>query len=65
MICAWINVWVNNLEAGDLRGNRAHDDVIVIICDDFAHARTTGSGLNQVGIPTYYTIPKTKKLYGL
>ena len=48
MICAWINVWVNNLEAGDLRRNRAHDDVIVIICDDSAHARNTGSGLTQV-----------------
>ena len=65
MICTWINVWVNNLEAGDLRRNRAHDDVIVIICDDSAHARNTGSGLTQVGIPTNDTIPKTKKLYGL
>ena len=27
---AWINVWVNNREAGDLRPHRAHYDVIVI-----------------------------------
>ena len=29
-ICAWINGWVNNREAGDLRRNRAHYDVIVM-----------------------------------
>ena len=28
LICAWINGWVNNREAGDLRRNRAHYDVI-------------------------------------
>ena len=31
LICAWINHWVNNREAGDLRGYRAHYDVIVMI----------------------------------
>ena len=30
MICAWINGWVNNREAGDLRRHRAHNDVIVM-----------------------------------
>ena len=30
LICAWINVWVNNREAGDLRRYRAHYDVIVM-----------------------------------
>ena len=29
LICAWINGWVNNREAGDLRRHRAHYDVIV------------------------------------
>ena len=29
-VCAWINGWVNNREAGDLRRNRAHYDVIVM-----------------------------------
>ena len=28
--CAWINGWVNNREAGDLRGHCAHCDVIVM-----------------------------------
>ena len=30
LICVWINGWVNNREAGDLRRNRAHYDVIVM-----------------------------------
>ena len=30
LICAWINGWVNNREAGDLRRHRAHYDVIVM-----------------------------------
>ena len=30
LICAWINRWVNNREAGDLRRHRAHYDVIVM-----------------------------------
>ena len=30
-ICAWINGWVNNREAGDLRRHRAHYDVTVMI----------------------------------
>ena len=29
-IPAWINGWVNNHEAGDLRRNSAHHDVIVM-----------------------------------
>ena len=31
LICAWINGWVNNGEAGDLRRYRTHDDVIVMV----------------------------------
>ena len=31
LICAWINGWANNLEAGDLRRQRAHYDVIVML----------------------------------
>ena len=30
LICAWINRWVNNREAGDLRRHRAHYDVVVM-----------------------------------
>ena len=31
LICAWINGWVNNGDAGDLRRHRAHCDVIVML----------------------------------
>ena len=31
LICVWINGWVNNREAGDLRRYRAYYDVIVMI----------------------------------
>ena len=30
LICSWMNAWVNNSEAGDLRRHRAHYDVIVM-----------------------------------
>ena len=30
LICAWINDWVNNNEAGDLRRHRTHYDVTVM-----------------------------------
>ena len=30
LICVWINGWVNNREAGDLRRYRAHYDVMVM-----------------------------------
>ena len=31
LICAWINRWVNNCEAGDLIRHRTHCDVIVML----------------------------------
>ena len=31
LICAWINGWVNNGEAGEWRRHRAHYDVIVMV----------------------------------
>ena len=43
LICAWINGWVNNREAGDLRRHQAHYDVTVKLfvisglnCDEWA-----------------------------
>ena len=33
LICAWINGWVNNGDAGDLRRNRTHYDVTVMNSD--------------------------------
>ena len=39
LICTWINGWVNNCEARDLRCDRAHCDVIVmfLICEYLFH----------------------------
>ena len=31
LICPWINSWVNNREAGDLRCHRAHYDITVML----------------------------------
>ena len=31
LICAWINGWVNNREAGDLRRNCTHYDVTIML----------------------------------
>ena len=31
LICAWINGWVNNREAGDLRRHRIHYDVSIMV----------------------------------
>ena len=36
LICAWINGWVNNREAGDLRRHRTHYDVSVMYHPDVA-----------------------------
>ena len=35
LICVWINGWVNNHEAGDLRRSQAHYDVIVMDYHDY------------------------------
>ena len=32
LICVWINAWVNNRDAGDLRRHRAYYDVTVMPC---------------------------------
>ena len=37
LICAWTNSWVNNRDAGDLRRNRAHYDVIAMGFGDFVN----------------------------
>ena len=39
LICAWINGWVNNGEAGDLRRHRAHYDVTIMNINNFFSIR--------------------------
>ena len=43
LIYAWINSWVNNREAGDLRRNGAHYDVIVMTAGKIVYS----SGIHQ------------------
>ena len=40
LICAWINGWVNNPEAGDLRCHRGHYDVIVMYKNELKMSTT-------------------------
>ena len=51
LICAWINAWISNREAGDLRRHRAHYDVIVVwpcLCDPFARASAADEWIKTV-----------------
>ena len=43
LICVWINGWVNNGEAGDLRWHCAHYDVTVMVTDCRADSRLAPS----------------------
>ena len=44
LICVWINGWVNNREAGDLRRNRSHYDVIIMSHPPHIAHRVTAMG---------------------
>ena len=47
--CAWINSWVNNCEAGDLRRHRVHYDVTVMkICSSFVGISMKYSAWNNI-----------------
>ena len=46
LICAWINAWVNNREAGDLRRHHAHyDDIVMWHCHPYIYL---------ISFPTFY-----------
>ena len=47
LICTWINEWVNDREAGDLRRHRAHCDVIVMVDHD-TWRHMTALGYNEL-----------------
>ena len=59
LICAWINSWVNNRDAGDLRRHRPHYDVILrwtlpVVCMqdpcDKAGSRFPSTALEEMGL---------------
>ena len=59
LICAWINGWVNNREAGDFGRHRAHYDVIVMtfmFSTIDQHWYTVGGESITVGIRLCYKI---------
>ena len=47
-ICAWINVWVNNRKAGDLRRHRSHYDVSVMLQRQQANIQKLMNGFIDV-----------------
>ena len=58
LICVWINGWVNNSEAGDLRRHRAHYDVIVM---DFSWRQLPSAfwfNPNQCGPRSPYSVTR-------
>ena len=48
LICAWINDWVNNGKAGDLRRHRVHHDVTVMGNYVFPCAGIRGTKMTKV-----------------
>ena len=52
LICAWINGWVNNHEAGDLRRHRAHYDVTVMVVVDKNQTKYGGVAVLLPGFAT-------------
>ena len=57
LICAWINRWVNNREAGHLRRHRAHYDVFVMInCRKVHGKRCKENGWSSYVEGNYYQI---------
>ena len=55
LICVWINVWVNNREAGDLRRYRAHCDVTVMQEANIGLDAAVESIRRKADILTYYS----------
>ena len=48
LICAWINCWVNNREAGDLRRHRAHYYATVMMKLPTPQDRSRDKGRNKM-----------------
>ena len=56
VICVWINGWVNNREAGDLRRYCAHYEVIVMVTPGLWKVQWFSNLANvYVGIPSEFT----------
>ena len=59
LICAWINCWVNNREASDLRRHRAHYEVSVMRNASVNPARGVGVGVGVGGLALFICFVST------
>ena len=59
-ICSWINGWVNNRDAGDLRRHRAHYDVIVMNQTAPDHIVSLWSGGLCISDANHYLVSSTQ-----
>ena len=57
LICVWINGWVNNREAGDLRRYRAHYDVFVMWRFDMIFVSRLNELLNKQAPDSCFEMP--------
>ena len=53
LICAWVNGWVNNREAGNLRHHRAHFDVTAMIYMSWRHLIKCKTRILEIMNPTW------------
>ena len=62
LICVWINGWVNNREAGDLRRYHAHYDVTVMVRSDarWAELKNTWKYMTRLRKSTKITTIKSR-----
>ena len=66
LICAWINAWVNNREAGDLRRHHTHCDVFVMKKSPYTRTQqthqNTKTGRNYRGLLYVFPIRKWSQM---
>ena len=67
LICVWINGWVNNREAGDLKRHRAHYNVIVMFLIMVRRRRNSSLAIVGSNVELFqhgiYVSPVFRKLY--
>ena len=61
LIRAWINGWVNNRKAGDLRCHRAHYDVVVMISKNVTLLVNRTSNATQVTLCRFCQITEKQR----
>ena len=63
LICIWINGWVNNREAGDLRRHRDHYDVIVMFQSTCEKLHIDGLVQERRALAMELRLPCIKPIY--